>query len=58
MVDWPLVALKDICTISPSKKAAKAHPSNLQVSFMPMEDLCIGAKYSTPMHEKPIAQLI
>lgn len=54
----PLVALKDVCTINPSKREAKAHPSDLQVSFMPMEDLRIGEKYSIPLHGKPIAKLI
>ena len=36
---FPLVPLKDICEINPSKREALAMPSNTLVSFVPMSDL-------------------
>jgi type I restriction enzyme S subunit len=58
MTTWPSKPLKDVCTISPPKKEVKSLPETMPVSFMPMEDLGIGIKYSTPFHERPIGELI
>jgi len=58
MEGWRLQRLKEVCIINPPKKDAKSIPADALASFMPMGDLGIDVKNSTPIHKRPIRELI
>ena len=54
---FPLVPLKDICEINPSKREALAMPSDTLVSFVPMSDLGEHKMTFLPKETRSIGEL-
>jgi len=56
--EWQIKQLKDVCTIKPSKAEVRCLPKSNSVSFVPMEDLGIDQKITTPKQEKILSEVI
>ncbi|SFJ01858.1 restriction endonuclease subunit S [Bradyrhizobium sp. Gha] len=55
---WPTKALREVCNIRPPKSEAKRKLTDGdRVSFVPMEDLCIGLKFLEPKAERKLAEV-
>jgi len=56
--DWINNRIQDVCQIRPPKSEARGIVQSFEhVSFVPMEDLCIGEKYARASKTRPLSEV-
>ncbi|MDD6280966.1 MAG: restriction endonuclease subunit S [Bacteroidales bacterium] len=53
---WRIYKIKDICSVNPTKREIRI-PTSSEISFLPMEDLPINARYFTPIKVKTLNEV-
>ena len=55
--EWPVVAVKEVCTVNPKKGEIRDMEPNTQVSFIPMADVRAHTMYVRPAQERTVSEV-